>query len=332
MFFQEILSPCQEVNMRHIFIPYELTPLYLANFAEVSPTFKRLLPTGEYPPFEPSITLEDALSMSEQALSVARRRHRKESEALIHLCQADLLWRLGRWEESLDTTRRAIRKFELEIGHTASYNQALAVYFKGILYYILHTDEKAIQTFIHAQEMLRENELDWSYGGEDEYAENCQDVALWISQLLQLRTQSPPGADVMIVPVYEYEDQRQRATISALVVPLSIMYLPPQLLGTCAALGWLPLEIDTVPLLRVSPGSYYFARKIKQDKELVPESRAGDTVLFELLLSTALTAEELRNANQPFVRRPDGKVVFEPLRQNTERFIGVPRVLLRGGA
>ncbi|MEA3397147.1 MAG: hypothetical protein U9R05_06760, partial [Chloroflexota bacterium] len=179
--------------MRRIFVPYELTPLHLVNFTEVSPTFKRLLPIGEYPPFELSITIEDALSASKQALSVAQQQHQKESETLIHLCQADLLWRLERWEESLDAVRMAIKKFEFEISRTASYNQAIAVYFEGILHYILHADEKAIQTFIHAQEMLQENECDLSCDGEDEYAENCQDVARWISQLLQLRTQSLPG-------------------------------------------------------------------------------------------------------------------------------------------
>lgn len=316
--------------MRRIFVPYELTPLHLANFTEVSPTFKQLLPMGEYPPFELSITIEDALSASEQALSVAQQRHKKESESLIHLCQADLLWRLERWEESLDTVHIAIKKFEFEISRTASYNQAIAIYFEGILHYILHADEKAIQTFAHAQEMLQENKPDWAYDGEDEYAENCQDVARWISQLLQLRTQSLPGADVMIVPVYEYGDQDTRATINALIVPLATMYLPTQLLGTCAAIGWIPLEIDTVPLLRTSPGCYYFALKIKENKEFVPESRAGDALLIELLLPTALTAEELRNIEQPFVRRPDGKIFFRPLRQNTKGFLGIPRVLLRG--
>jgi len=318
--------------MRRVFVPYELTPLHLVNFTEVSPTFKRLLPMGEYPPCELSITIEAALSASEQALSVAQHQRKKESEAIIHLCQADLLWRLERWEESLDATRMAIRKFEIEISRTASYNQAIAVYFEGILHYILHADEKAIQTFAHAQKMLQENELDWAYDEEDEYAENCQDVARWINQLLQLRTQSLPGSDVMIVPVYEYGDQDTRATISALVVPLATMYLPAQMLGTHAVRGWIPLEIDTVPLLRISPGSYYFALKIKENGELVPESRAGDTVLMEVLLPTALTAEELRNTEQPFVRRLDSKIVFKPLRQNTGEFVGVPRALFRGRA
>ena len=316
--------------MRHVFIPYELTPLYLVNSTEVSSIFKRLLPMGKYPPLELSTALEDALSISRQALSVAQHQHKKESAALIYLCQADLLWRLERWEESLDATRMAVRKFEIEISCTASYNQAIAVYFEGILHYILHADEKAILTFIRAQEILQENESDWAYDGEDEYAENCQDVVCWITQLLQLRTQSLPGADVMIVPVYEYGDQETRATISALVVPLATMHLPPQLLGTHAAIGWIPLEIDTVPLLRISPGCYYFALKAKKDKYIVPESKAGDTVLMELLLPIALTAEELRNTEQPFVRRPDGKIVFKPLRQNSGEFVGVPRALLRG--
>jgi len=318
--------------MRRIFVPYELTPLHLANFAEVSPTLKRLLPTGEYPPFELSITIEDALSAFEQALSVVQRRHKKKSEALIHLCQADLLWRLGRWEESLDTVRIATKKFEFEIGRIVSYNQAIAVYFEGILHYVLHADEKALQTFARAQEMLQENEQDLSCDGEDEWAENCRDVERWISQLLQLRTQSLPGADVMIVPVYEYGDQNARATINALSVSLATMYLPAQLLGTCASIGWIPLEIDTVPLLNISPGSHYFALKIKEDKEFVPESRAGDALLMEVLLPTALTAEGLLNTEQPFIRRPNGKIFFKPLRQNSGEFVGVPRVLLRGRA
>jgi hypothetical protein len=166
----------------------------------------------------------------EALFTVAWGERERYAAALVRLYQADLLNRQERWEEALDAVHEARGWLKLQVSQRARYNEAIAVYFEGLVHYILHADQRATQTFIHAQGLLQESERFWKFQGEDAHIEDCRNVTRWITQLLALRSQSAPGGEeIMIVPVYELENQglgsHQRIghTLSTLSMPLSLV-------------------------------------------------------------------------------------------------------------
>ncbi len=318
--------------MRRVFIPEELTPLCLVDPAEMPSPLREMLPSPELPLWGQE-AIQEALTAAEALFTAAWGERERYAAALVRLYQADLLNRQERWEEALDAAREASGWLKLQVSQKARYNEAIAAYFEGVVHYILHADQRATQTFIHAQGLLQESERFWKLQGEDTHLEDCRNVIRWITQLLALRSQTEPGGDaVMIVPVYELENQVLWVRISALVVPLSELSMPVELVHSQEApTAFLPLDINTVTFLVPGTKQFYFALKVQTDGELVPKSQAGDYLLVEAAATTPPTSDSLLNTEHVFLRRADGTITFRSTRRGYPGFVGTPRALLKEG-
>lgn len=267
------------------------------------------------------------------ALHCAWGERERYAAALVRLYQADLLNRQERWEEALDAVHEARGWLKLQVSQRARYNEAIAVYFEGLVHYILHADQRATQTFIHAQGLLQESERFWKFQGEDAHIEDCRNAIRWITQLLALRSQSAPGGgEVMIVPVYEVENQVLWVRISALAIPLSTLSMPLKLRHSKKAnAAFFPLNINTVTLLAPSTKQFYSALKVRVDGEFVSESKAGDHLLVEAVVNTMPTADTLLNTEYVFLRSADGIITFPSTCRGYPQFAWTPRALLKEG-
>jgi hypothetical protein len=317
--------------MRRIFIPEELTPLYLVEPAEMPSPLREMLPSPELP-LQDQNAIQKALTAAEALFTAAWGERERYAAALVRLYQADLLNRQERWEEALDAAHEASGWLKLQVSQKARYNEAIAAYFEGMIHYILHADQRATQTFIHAQGLFQESERFWKLQGEDAHIEDCRNVIRWITQLLALRSQSAPGGEeIMIVPVYELENQVLWVRISALAVPLLALSMPVESVrsqGTNTA--FLPLDINTVTFLVPGAKQFYFALKVRTDGELVSKSQAGDYLLVEAATTTS-TSDTLLNTEHVFLRKADGTITFRSTRRGYPGFVGIPRALLKEG-
>ncbi len=317
--------------MRRICTPPSLLPVQLAEFQDLPATLRQLLAVDA--PFNPrTLAFDEALSTAENALKVVRNQRERHSEALINLYCADLLWRSERWLEALDLTSAAAGWFKLQSSPIARYNEAIAVYFNGLLHFCLHADARAIPLFMEAQSQLEESRRYWSVHTGREYFDACGQVSQWIAALIPLRTKTPPGSHTLILPVYPYRNRMSDMPIEALAVSLDTLRVPTRVLDFdyLAVPEWVPLEVERLPLLDVSPGTYFFGVRVDEDEALTPHSRAGDVVLVEALSPLAITHDPaLSNDVQAFTRRPDGALVLRDSQHNGQGFVGIPRLLLR---
>jgi hypothetical protein len=296
--------------MRRIFIPEELTPLYLIEPAEMPSPLREMLPSPELPLWDRE-TIQKTLTSAEALFTAAWGERERYAAALVRLYQADLLNRQERWEEALDATREASGWLKLQVSQRARYNEAIATYFEGTVHYILHADQQATQAFIHAQKLLQENERFWKLQGENAHIEDCHNVIRWITQLLSLRSQTEPGGnEVMIVPLYELESQVPKVRISASAVPLLTLSMPVELVHYQEAnAAFLPSDINVVTFPAPSAKQFYFAVKARTDGEFFPESKAGGHLLVEATsatMPTVDTIETLLNTKHGVLRKADG--------------------------
>lgn len=323
--------------MRRISVPPSLAPVQLAEFQDIPASLRKLLALDA--PFNPqTLAFDEALAMAENALTTVRNQRERHAEALISLYTADLLWRSERWLEALELAAAASGWLKLQSSPIARYNEAIAVYFTGLLHFSLHADARALPLLMEAQSQLDESRRYWAVHAGREYFAACGRVSQWIAALVQLRGQTPPGSHTLIIPVYQYRDRAPDAApdaaSEAMVVSLDALRVRTRALDfdLLAAPDWIPLEVETLPLLDVRPGAYFFGVRVSKDEELTPHSRAGDVVLVEALSPLALTDDPaLGSGLQPFTRHTDGTFMLRDPQRVGQGFVGVPRVLLRRG-
>lgn len=319
--------------MRRISVPPSLLPLQLAEFEELSPALRKQLIIAA--PVNPrALAFDEALTAAENALTVVRHQRDRYSEALLALYSADLLWRCERWLEALEMAAAAAGWFKLQSSPIARYNEAVAVYFNGLLHFALHADARAMPLFIEAQSQLEKSRQYWAAHTGRAYFEVCEQVNQWISALSSLRTQTPPGSQALIIPVYPSHPHTPEAPLEALAIPLEALRIRPNILPLSLRPldNWTPLEIESLPVLDVSPGRYYFGVRLDEAGTFTDDSLAGDVVLVEALSPLALTEEPpLTGGTQPFIRQRDGKVMLRDPQHSGEGLVGIPRLLLRQG-
>ena len=271
--------------------------------------------------------LEDALSIIERIFSTAWQAHQREAAALARALQADVLWRLQRPEEALDQIRWALNSIELSVTQVARYNEAMIVYFEGVIHYALRSEEKVRQTFALTHALLERSERFWGFQHRSERVQACQNVSHWMSSLTSLLSQLPVDEFTVIAPLYELINQVVVLTGAYPIFPFHLN-LPGEALRRHLPPTLIPLEIGPLSFLQLQPAMHYLVLKIPSDGYLLPESRGGDILLLQAT-SQAAPAEGVRlSEEQPFTRRSDGRVVFRPRRQ-PEGFVGIPQALIR---
>jgi len=312
--------------MRLVSIPIGLTPhslLALRGLStsltdELNVRISQFIDSGRY---------EDALTAAERIFPTARSTRDQNAQALVYLYQAEVLHRMLRWEEALAHTQQALRWLHAEVTQVADYNKAVALYFEGLLHFILRADAQALQAFNAAQEALAESESFWGFEKNVARAANCRTLTRWISKLRGLTSDTPPGELVMIVPAYEMVN-RTLVLIDALSITPFLVQLPRDAVDAYLPENYVPLDIEAVLFLQLWPDVHYLALKILRDGELVRQSRAGDMLLIEAT-SSVPPQEVTLTRDMPFVRRTDGKIVFGPYEQQDEISSGIPRILIR---
>lgn len=318
--------------MRRICVPPSLMPLQLAEFQDLPATLRKMLALDV--PLNPNLLVfEEALATAENALTAMRNQRDRNSEALINLYCADLLWRSERWLETLEMTTAAAGWFKLQSNPTARYNEAIAVYFSGLLHFCLHADARAIPLLMEAQSQFEESRQYWSVHTGRGYFEACSMVSQWIAALIPLRMKTPPGSHTLIIPLYPYRNRTPHTAIEALSISLDTLQIPVGFNFNYLAMpDWIPLEVGKLPLLDMRPGAAYFGVRLDEDEAFHPECRAGDVVIVEALSPLALAADQvLGNGVQTFTRQTDGTFLLRDPQQSQQGFVGIPRLLLRRG-
>ena len=312
--------------MRLVSIPIGLTPHSLLALRGISTSLtdqlndkiNQSIDSGRY---------EDALRTAEQIFPTARSMRDQNAQALVYLYQAEVLHRMLRWEEALEHTRQALSWLNTEVTQVAGYNKAVALYFEGLLHFILRADAHALQAFNAAQEALVESERFWEFEKNITRCTNCRTLTRWISKLQRLTSDAPSGELVMIVPVYEMVN-RTLVLIDALSITPFLVQLPRDAIATYLPEDYIPLDIEAVLFLQLWPDVHYLALRILHDGELVRRSRVGDMLLIEAT-SSVPPQEVTLTRDMPFVRRTDGKIIFGPYEQQNEISSGIPRILIR---
>lgn len=319
--------------MRRICVPPSLMPLQLAEFQDLPATLRKMLALDV--PLNPKLlAFDEALAIAENALTVVRNQRDRNSEALINLYSADLFWRSERWLEALEMASAAASWFKLQSSPIARYNEAIAVYFNGLLHFCLHADTRAMPLFMEAQSQLEESRQYWSVHTGREYFEACDITSQWIGALVPLRTKTPPGSHTLIIPVYPYHNRTASVIIEAVAITLDALQTPVGLLdfNYLAMPDWIPLEVGKLSLLDVRPGTVYFGVRLDEDETWLPDGKAGDIVVVEALLPLALANDQaLGGSVQTFTRQTDGTFMLREPQQRGQGFVGIPRLLLRRG-
>lgn len=313
--------------MRIVSIPVGLTPHHLLALRGIS-TFMADQLTG---PISQSINsghYDEAVNKTEQLFPTARNARDPNAQALVYLYQAEALYRLMRLEEALEHTRQAAVWLRSEVTQVATYNQAVALYFEGLLHFILRADTHALHAFNTAQEALVQSERFWDFEQDAIRSTTCRTLARWMSTLRNLTGSTPPG-ELMIVPVYEMVN-RTLTLVDAVPVTPFLVQLPKDALAAYLPENYVPLEIEAVLFLQLWPDVHYLALRILRKGELVRQSQVGDILLIEA--TSSVSPQEITlTRDMPFVRRADGKIIFGPYEQQDEIFSGIPRLLIKKG-
>ena len=313
--------------MRLVSIPVGLTPHRLLALRGIS-TFMADQLTGSISQSIDGGRYDEAVTTTGQIFPAARSAHDPNAQALVYLYQAEALYRLLRLEEALERTQQALVWLRSEVTQVATYNQAVALYFEGLLHFILRADAYALYAFNAAQEALMPSERFWDFEKNAIRSTACRTLSRWMPKLLNLTTSTPLGELVMVVPVYEMVN-RTLTLIDALSVRPFLVQLPTDALETYLPKNYVPLEIEAVLFLQLWPDVHYLALKILRRSELVRESRIGDMLLIEATTSVPPQEAITLTRDLPFVRRADGRIIFGPYEQQDEIFSGIPRLLIK---
>jgi tetratricopeptide (TPR) repeat protein len=313
--------------MRIVSIPVGFTPHHLLALRGIS-TFMADQLTGSLSQSIDRGCYEEAVETAKQIFPAARSAHDPNAQALVYLYQAEALYRLGCLEEALEHTQQALVWLRSEVTQVATYNQAVAFYFEGLLHFVLRADAQALYAFNAAQEALVPSERFWDFEKNAIRSTACRTLSRWMPRLANLRANTPPGEMVMVVPVYEMVN-RTLTLVDALSVKPFLVQLPHDALATYLPRNYVPLEIEAVLFLQLWPDVHYLALKILRKSELVRESRVGDMLLIEATSSVPPKEVVTLTRDLPFVRRTDGQIIFGPYEQQDEVFSGIPRLLIK---
>jgi hypothetical protein len=204
----------------------------------------------------------------------------------------------------------------------------------GLIYYVLRAEEKAMRTFADAQALLVDSERYWSFEQHPARVEDCRRVTRWITDLLTVQDEIPPGEVGVIVPVYEWANHILIRDGVKVIMPYEVV-IPPETLAEYTSSQYIPVQMDHLPFLQLRSDVNYVAFRVLVDGDFTKGSRVGDLLLIEITSSVPLAGDAgssrdvVLSTQKPFVRRTDGRVVFRPHRRAGEKFEGIPLVLIR---
>ena len=318
--------------MRWISLPVELALPHLLELQDVRlylrDIFDQILMRLQTAQFEAT------LKLNEQAYTLAYRRRDRVAQPLCLLLRAGVFWRLGRWEEALDSIHHALRYLELQVSPVARYNEAIAVYTEGLVHCVLRADAKVTETFAYAHQGLLESERHWGFEQNAARVGRCRDVIRWMAHILDALKTPDSGEVTAILPVYEFVKGAWIRTDIKSINPYRLN-IPAETLARYLPSNYIPVQLDTLSFLPLHPGAVYIAVRIPADAEMVRQGRRGDVLVVETVVPRPLEEALTLTSEKPFVRRSDGRVEFHPaVREGTEppeRLVGIPRVLIKEG-
>ncbi len=305
--------------MRYLFLPEELTVLQLLPLdtlaveprAEMEAVLEQII-RGE---------MEEALERLSRQQEKAWGQRRRYLFALNGLYRAELLRRQCRWEMALQEMERVLPWLSTRSDTDARYDEAVALYLQGLIYYRLHTDDKAQDCFLTAIAHIRRCMEDWSYRLEDEKLELGRRLVHWMERLLEAQPQTPPLARKAIVPLYIPPPPVLRFDL--LILPLyegegkqgqTTMYCRP---------------VDAHERLLCCPlcGRFYFALPVSPEGlPALSDSKPDDLIV--MTSERPLRLEEVF-ALRSFRRYPDGEIVWEDESMPRVKLSGIPAALCR---
>jgi hypothetical protein len=312
--------------MRLVYVPEELAPLHLAAWRDVP-----LLLQEPFDQARRHVERGDrtaAHTFIDRVHATAWGKRDRATAGLGRLYKAEVFRRQHRWENSLEAVRQASTWLRQQVTEVAHYNEGVAAYLEGLVHFTLRADEKVLQAFGRAQELLVEGEKYWGFVDNSDRVADCVDVTHWIARLLKVQATLPQEETIVLLPVYEPVNRNLVRTdiviLSPLAVTLPVEGLAPHLPDRYVPLGPLPIS-----LLHLNPTAQYRAIRIPEDRHLVERSRAGDLLVLRTTVPASDVEEEGVHRTYPFTRRNDGRVVFHPAQQVGRGWVGVPLMLIR---
>ncbi len=303
--------------MRYLFTPEEVTVLDLLSLDG--------LPTIQQAAFEAILEqaargdIETALQALQTGQEAAWEQRKRYIFALYGLHRAELLRRQCRWEMALQEIERVLPWLEVRGDTEARYDEAVALYLKGLLHYRLHTDDKARHSFLKAITYIRQCSEDWHYRLEETKLHAGYRLLHWIEKLLEAQQETPPLSQRALIPIYTPPDPT--LSFDLLILPLEQ--------GT----GWVDGKpMQCTPLSEASRRLccplcelFYFAIRITQDgTPAVPKGRPGDIVVMSA--GRPLRSDEAI-ALRRFHRYPNGQIVWDDESLASVKLSGIPMAL-----
>lgn len=322
--------------MRWISLPYELALPHLLDLHDSPPALRDLL-TQAAQQLESS-AYDVALEKAREAYALAKARLDRYSQSLALLFRAEAFRRLLHWEDSLESIRGALHWLELSVSPAGQYNEAVAAYLEGVVHWTLRADDKVVQTFAYAQQILVESERYWGYERNEARTGDCRNLTRWMSQVLEVRKSLPLGDATVVVPVYEFVNHTRIRTGAFVIQPFRAM-IPGDGAARCLPADYHPVNLEACFTPMLSPQSTYVAVLIAQAGQWLWEGRAGDLLVVEVTGASLHRGELMLVSDEPFLRRTDGRIEFgsalapgNPQVFPSERgIVGIPRFLVRGG-
>ncbi len=315
--------------MRMVFVPEELTPLYLLEFWETYPELKAWHKQVQRAFYEGGY--EIALTLLDPALSYALSACEHSKAAILLLCKADLLRRLQCWGDALTHTQWALQEMHTAFSKIALYNRAVAYYWEGLLQYIIRADDKALQSFAEAHKRLDDSEHDLHQ--EREWAhrvKGCKELKEWIDHLLAKQPGSHLGEVAWLLPEYKLKECTLRRTtiynLEPRYIELPVVTLAPYLPVDCS-----PATLEDLELVlpHLYPHFLYIALRITEDGEFLAQSREGDVLVLHVLTPAPSSAKLVLSTAEPFMRHSNGEISFRPQQSGIKEFRVMPKVLIR---
>ncbi|MGC9398525.1 MAG: hypothetical protein ACP5HM_05250 [Anaerolineae bacterium] len=243
-----------------IFLPEEVRPLYLVTLSPElpHPYAKAREVFARYRERSYRVLLDQAALLFKDAWG-ARERH---VAALAQLYQADLYQRLDREREALQAARMSAKWLALQVPVRARYEEAVARYFSGVLWYLNAKPERAMRSLNAALNLLNEAQRVWRYNGGHPQLVHCERLQRWVSDLLALRLEAWEHPEITILPVYSRRDDDRVELEGATAVDRRAL-LPSE-------------DADLRPLVgstedqTLASELYYFAVKVETDSHAPP--------------------------------------------------------------
>lgn len=307
--------------MRYLSIPEELALPHLLELDSMTSVLRTTFRTGYDQLYQGRY--EAAARSAQRVIKAAESRYTVSLGQLFH---AEVLRRIGRLQDALDTVKRALRWLELQVSFKAHYNEAVAVYLKGCLHYILCAEEDALHAFAYAQYELGDSVSSWQIERRSGRVEDCRNLRRWMEQLVRLQTSF--GAETtFILPVYELRDHHMIRTDVVLVCPFQAP-IPAELLKEYLPDRYVPIMNQTVSFFSPEPQVTYLAIRSLRDDDIFEGARKGGLYIFEVANPVVVGTDIGLTVDRTFVRVEEGQIAFRPVKDGHE-FRGILRLLIR---